>query len=160
MTRFRYPLRTLLLDDAKAVIGLTISAGPLFLDDLLPFWLYIFSLLTALFLVFTIRTATRHTQRLELSEEGIQMRGFRARGFNWEELESVQLRYYSTRRDHERGWMSLKLSGGGSSVAVDSSIAGFEDIAQHVAAAARRSEVDLSPGAWENFGAMGIEKTE
>ena len=46
MTRFRYPLRTLLLDDAKAVAGLAISAGPLFLDDLLRFWLYIFLLLT------------------------------------------------------------------------------------------------------------------
>ncbi|MCX8231009.1 MAG: hypothetical protein OTJ45_04215, partial [Alphaproteobacteria bacterium] len=85
MTQFRYTLRTLLLDDAKAMIGLTISAGPLFLDDLLRFWLYIFSLLTALFLVFTIRTAIRHTRMLELSEEGIQMRGFRACGFNWEE---------------------------------------------------------------------------
>ena len=159
MTRFRYPLRTLLLDDAKAVAGLTISAGPLFLDDLLHFWLYIFLLLTGLFLVFTIQTVTRHTRRLELSEVGIQMRGFRARGFNWEELEGVQLRYYSTRRDHERGWMSLKLSGGGSSVVVDSSIAGFEYIAQRVAAAAQRSEVKLSAGTWENFGAMGIEKT-
>ena len=160
MTRFRYPLRTLILDDAKAVIGLIICAGPLFLDDLLRFWLYVFSVLTVLFLVFAIRTAIRHTRVLELSEEGIRMCGFRARGFDWEELESVQLRYYSTRRDHERGWMSLKLSGGGSSVAVDSSIVGFEDIAQHVAAAARRREVDLSPGTWENFGAMGIGKTE
>ena len=159
MTRFRYPLRTLLLDDAKAVAGLAISVGPLFLDDLLRFWLYIFLLLTGLFLVFTIQTVTRHTRRLELSEAGIQMRGFRARGFNWEELEGVQLRYYSTRRDHERGWMSLKLSGGGSSVVVDSSISGFEHIAQRVAAAAQRSEVELSPGTWENFGAIGIEKT-
>ena len=88
------------------------------------------------------------------------MRGFMARGFNWEDLESVQLRYYSTRRDHERGWMSLELSGSGSSVAVDSSITGFETIAQHVAAAAQRSQVELSPGTWENFGAMGIEQTE
>ena len=160
MTRFKYPLRTLILDDAKAVIGLIICAGPLFLDDLARFSLYVFSVLTVLFLVFSVRTAIRHTRVLELSEKGIRMRGVWERGFDWEELKSVQLRYYSTRRDHERGWMTLKLRGGGSSVAVDSSIVGFEDIAQQVAAAARQREVDLSPGTWENFGAMGIGKTE
>jgi len=158
--QFRYPIRTLLLDDAKAVIGLIISAGPLFLDDLSRFWLYVFSVLTVLFLVFAIRTAIRHTRVLELSEKGIRMRGFNARGFVWEALESVQLRYYSTRRDHERGWMSLKLKGGGSTVAVDSSIAGFEDIARQVADVARQREIELSPASWTNFDAMGIGRTE
>lgn len=160
MRQFRYPLRALLLDDAKAVVGLIISAGPLFLDDLSRFWLYVFSGLTVLFLVFAIRTAIRHTRVLELSEEGIRMSGLWARGFDWEELESVQLRYYSTRRDHERGWMSLKLKGAGSTVAVDSSIAGFDDIAQHVAVVARRRDLELSPASWENFAAMGIENKD
>ncbi|MEQ8246906.1 MAG: hypothetical protein RID42_04420 [Alphaproteobacteria bacterium] len=79
-----------------------------------------------------------------------------ATGFDWEEVERIQLRYYSTRRDHERGWMSLKLSSPGSSVVIDSSIAGFEDIARQVADVARYRQIDLSPASRENFDAMGI----
>jgi hypothetical protein len=56
--------------------------------------------------------------------------------------------------------MSLKLRGDGSTVAVDSSIAGFENIARHVADVARQREIELSPSSWTNFNAMGIGDTE
>lgn len=156
MKRYRYPTRALVIDDAKAAVGLIICAGPLFLDDLSRFWLYVFSVLTALFVVFAIRTAIRHTRVIELSDKGVRTRGLMATGFDWEEVERIQLRYYSTRRDHERGWMSLKLSSPGSSVVIDSSIAGFEDIARQVADVARYRQIDLSPASRENFDAMGI----
>ena len=156
MKRYRYPTRALVIDDAKAAVGLIICGGPLFLDDLSRFWLYVFSVLTALFVVFAIRTAIRHTRVIELSDKGVRTRGLMATGFDWEEVERIQLRYYSTRRDHERGWMSLKLSSPGSSVVIDSSIAGFEDIARQVADVARYRQIDLSPASRENFDAMGI----
>lgn len=156
MKRYRYPTRALVIDDAKAAVGLIICAGPLFLDDLSRFWLYVFSVLTSLFVVFAIRTAIRHTRVIELSDKGVRTRGLLATGFDWEEVERIQLRYYSTRRDHERGWMSLKLSSPGSSVVIDSSIAGFEDIARQVADVARYRQIDLSPASRENFDAMGI----
>lgn len=156
MREFRYPLGGLILDDAKAVIGLTISIGPLFLDDLSRVALYVFSVLALLFGFFAIRTAIRHTRVIELSDKGIRARGVFGAGLDWEELKKVQLRYYSTRRDHERGWMSLKLGGTSRSIVVDSSISGFEDIVRHVAAAARERSVELTPLSRTNLEAMGI----
>ncbi len=156
MKYYRYTTRSLVVDDIRASIGLIISAGPLFLDDLSRFWLYVFLVLTVLFSAFAIRTAIRHTRVIELSDKGIRTRGLMGTGFDWEELEQIQLRYYSTRRDNERGWMSLKLRSSGTSVVIDSSIAGFEEIARHVATVARHRQIDLSSGSRKNFDAMGI----
>lgn len=156
MYEFRYPLSGLLADDVKAGIGLIISIGPLFLDDLSRVALYVFSVLALLFGLFAIRTAIRHTRVIELSEKGIRARGILGTGLDWEELKKVQLRYYSTRRDHERGWMSLKLKGTSRSIVVDSSILGFEDIVRHVTAEAQARAVELSPLSRTNLEAMGI----
>ena len=160
MKQHRYPFRALIVDDVKAAVGLIICAGPLLLDDLSHFWLYVFSVLTALFVVFAIRTAIRHTRVIELSDKGVRTRGFMPTGFDWEEVERIQLRYYSTRRDQERGWMSLKLGAPGSTVVIDSSITGFEDIARQVAAVALYRQIDLSPASRDNFDAMGITTLE
>lgn len=154
---YRYSFRALAGDDIKAGIGLIISVGPLFLDDLSRVALYVFSVLAVLFGFFALRTAIRHTRVIELSDKGIRARGAFARELGWEELERVQLRYYSTRRDHERGWMSLKLSGGGSTVVVESSISGFKDIARRVLAEARQRDAEISPLSMTNFEAMGIK---
>ncbi len=156
MKQYRYARSSLLADDAKAVAGLTFSIVPLFLDDLSRVALYVFSVLALLFGFFAIRTAIRHTRVIELSDTGIRARGAFARGLGWEELETVQLRYYSTRRDRECGWMSLKVSGGRTTVVVDSSIYGFETIARRVAAEARQREIEISPLTQTNFAAMGI----
>jgi len=156
VSEYRYATRSLLADDVKAALGLTISIGPLFLDDLSRVALYVFSVLALLFGIFAIRTAARHTRVIELSDTGIRARGLFARGFGWEELKRVQLRYYSTRRDRERGWMSLKVSDGRSTIVIDSSIYGFQDIAGRIALEARRRDVEFSPLTQTNLAAMGI----
>lgn len=156
MSRHRYPQRALAADDVKAAAGLAVSVGPLFVDDLSRTALYVFSVLAVLFGIFALRTAIRHTRVIELSGDGIRMLGVGARGFGWEELDGVQLRYYSTRRDREKGWMSLKLRGAGRRIVVESSILGFEEIARRTAEEAARRDVEIGPASRTNFEAMGI----
>jgi len=158
--RHRYPLRSLVLDDVKAVAGLILSAGPLFLDGLLPVLFYSFAALTVLFAVFAAKTAIRHTTVIELSPAGISDQGPLGKSIGWEDVEGVELRYYSTRRDRERGWMMLRVrgqsSGRPSEVSLESSIDGFEAIATEVAYRASQRGVQFSPATRTNFEALGI----
>ncbi len=159
--RYRYPLRSLILDDVKAVAGLILTGGPLFLSGVLPVLVYIFAGLTVLFAVFAAKTAIRHMTAIELSPAGLSDQGPLGKSIGWEELEGVELRYYSTRRDRERGWMTLRVKGGSSSgrlseVSLDSSIDGFEAIATQVARQAAWRGVSFSPATRTNFEALGI----
>lgn len=154
--RYGYPLRNLIADDIKAGVGLALCGGPLFLSGLSPVLVYIFAGLTALFAVFAAKTAIRHTTAIELSAAGIRDQGPLGHGISWEELEGVELRYYSTRRDRERGWMTLRLKGPRTSIALESTIDGFEEIATQAARVAGYRGVDLSPATRTNFEALGI----
>lgn len=158
--RYSYPLRSLIVDDVKALVGLILCGGPLFLSGLSPVLVYIFAGLTVLFAVFAVKTAIRHTTVIELSPAGLHDQGPLGKGIGWEELEGVELRYYSTRRDRERGWMTLRLKGQSSGriseLALESSIDGFEAIATQVARQALRRGVPFSPATRLNFEALGI----
>lgn len=159
--RHRYPVRSLILDDVKAATGLILCGGPLFLGGLLPVLAYIFAGLTVLFAVFAAKTAIRHMTVIELSPAGISDQGPLGKSIGWEELEGVELRYYSTRRDRERGWMMLRLKGRSSSgllseVTLESSIDGFEAIATQVARRAAWRGIRFSPATRTNFEALGI----
>jgi len=74
-------------------------------------------------------------------------------------LSRAQIDVYAMSREQVGCGKSARRRGGGSTVAVDSSIAGFEDIARDVADVARRREIELSPTSWTNFNAMGIGDT-
>jgi len=158
--RYSYPLRSLVVDDMKAVAGLILCGGPLFLSGLSPVLVYIFGGLTVLFAVFAAKSAIRHMTVIELSPAGISDQGPLRKGIRWEELEGVELRYYSTRRDRERGWMTLRLTGRSdgrlSELSLESTIDEFEAIATQAARQAQRRGLSFSPATRTNFEALGI----
>jgi hypothetical protein len=157
MSRHRYPLQALLKDDVKAALGLAVSATPLFfVGNISVTIFFIFLALTILFLVFAVRTALRHMTVIEISDMGVRASGPLGATIAWEDLRDVRLRYYSTRRDRERGWMDIRLKGGRHTLRIDSAIEGFEHIVRRTTDFAPHHGIELSAATRANLKSMGL----
>ncbi len=161
MSRHRYPLHALLKNDVKAALGLAVSAIPLiFVGSISVITFFIFLTLTLLFLVFGLRTALRHMTVIEISDVGVRDSGPLGATIAWEDLRDVQLRYYSTRRDRERGWMDLRLKGRRRTLRIESAIEGFEHIVRRAAGFAPHHGIELGAPTRANLKAMGIAEQQ
>jgi len=156
VTDYRYPHSRIMADYFVGGSGALMSGGVL---ALAPTVLYVDVLcggLTAIFLLFTMLTVSRHRLRIAVDAEGIRVTGGRVRSIRWEEVEAVTLRYFSTRRNRKNGWMTLKIGGAGRRLAVESHLEGFEVVARHAAAAAEARRLALDPTTRSNFAALDI----
>jgi hypothetical protein len=109
-----------------------------------------------LFLVFAGRTWLRQETCVRMDEEGISTGTPQARKVAWRDIASFELRYYATRRERARGWMQMTLKGANATLRFESTLDGFEYIADRATRAARRNGVALSPLTVENLRALGI----
>ena len=74
----------------------------------------------------------------------------------WSDLDRVKLRYYSTRRNRSRGWMTLKLGTGWTTISVDSTIDGFDAIAGRAARAITDNGIGVDEVTLANLAALGL----
>jgi len=153
---FQYPLSCLCADYAGSAIGLACSLGPLAYLQPAAAMAWLLAAAAALFLVYFGRTVCRQLTHIELDEAGIRARGPLGAVIRWEDLRSLRLDYYSTRRDRERGWMHLRLRDAQRTIRIDSEVDGFADIARAAAAAARRRGADLDEATCANLRMLGI----
>ena len=157
MNVYRYPLKSLAGDYARAGAGLALTAGPAMMVPAGSASLYILVPLAALFVAFAIRTGRRQLARVALTADGLSI--FQPGQVSLEagEVGSVKLSYFSTKSDRAGGWMQLTLKGSaGGAIRVDSGLEGFSDVARWAAAAAIANRVELSQATIVNFGALGI----
>lgn len=153
---FRYPVSTLYADYLRAAGGLLLTGLPLVLLEPLPAVKWILVLLFALFLVFGARTLLRQFSAVELSSQHLATIGPAARRIAWQDLRRVKLRYYSTRRKRDDGWMQLKLWSGGTSISIDSSMDGFQEVAEYTAREMRERGLETDPTTINNFAGLGL----
>ena len=113
-------------------------------------------MLALVFLFFGLRTFVRRALTIELCGQGVRARGPFAKSIAWKDLKDVRLNFFSTRRDHEKGWMQLRLMGGGGQIRLDDSIEGFDLIVGEAVKAARARNISLGAATVENLGALGI----
>lgn len=158
-SRFRYPLRALGLDYAGAIAGLACSLGPLGFVELAGPVVAVLSAVAVLFLVYFGRTFCRQLTRIELDEAGIRVRGpavgLLSAAIRWENLRSLRLDYYSTRRDREGGWMQLKLRDAGCTIRIDSELDGFAEVVGRAARAAAQRRLALDSSTASNLQMLG-----
>ena len=157
----RYSLRSLLPDFAGSSIGLTLSIGPLaFVRPAEPV-AWVLAAAALLFLVYFGRTVCRQLTHIELDEIGIRARGpavgLLSAAIRWEDLRSLRLDYFSTRRDGEGGWMQLRLRDAQHTIRIDSELDGFVGLVRVAALEARRRGADLDHATRANLGVLGIE---
>lgn len=156
----RYPWRALLPGYAGSAIGFALSLGPLaFVHPAAPVaWLL--AAAAALFLVYFGRTVCRQLTHIELDENGIRAKGPLGATIRWEDLRSVRLGYYSTRRDPEGrtmqgGWMQLTLRDAQHTIRIDSELESFAEVVRAASAEALRRGLSLDESTHRNLKALG-----
>ena len=153
---FQYSWRALFPDYAGSAAGLAFSLGPLAFVHPATLVAWVLAAAAALFLVYFGRTVCRQLTHIELDKAGIRARGPLGSAIRWEDLRSLQLDYYSTRRDREGGWMQLKLRDAQRTIRIDSGLDGFVELVRGVALEARRRGADIDAATRANLGALGI----
>ena len=154
MAVYRYPLSRILADYFLGCGGAIMTGGLLALAPSSPFVLIVFGGLTGVFLLFTIRTALRQRLRIAADADGIRVSGGWVRSLRWDEVETVRLRYFSTRRSRKGGWMTLTLRGARQKIVIDSYLDGFEALVRRAAEIVASREITLDPTSASNFAAL------
>ncbi len=154
MTFHRYGLRTLAPDYARATAGVGLSLGILTWFQPAAWLGLVLAALAGLFALFAWRTLRQHLTAVEFDSVCLRARAFGQRSIAWEDLRSVTLRHYSTRRDRGMGWMQLTVGGGGRRISVDSTIGGFPVLLARVLAQARAAGVSVDERTLANAAAM------
>lgn len=151
-----YDRRTLMHDYVRAGIGAALCLGPLLVVEGGSIMVYVLAVLGTVFVVFGARTLLRHRSAIELTTEGVRVHGPWPRFLAWRDLTVMKLAYFSTGRTKTRGWMELKLRGGGTTMSFDSSLDGFEPVVAAALHAARSNDLTLSEVTRANLDAMGF----
>jgi hypothetical protein len=156
MALYRYPKGRILADYFLGCGGAIMTGGLLALAPGSPFVLIVFGGLTGVFLLFTIRTALRQRLRIAADADGIRVSGGSVRSLRWDEVQSVRLRYFSTRRSRKGGWMTLTLRGPRQKIVVDSYLDGFEPLVRQAASIVTLRDLPLDPTSASNFAALDV----
>jgi hypothetical protein len=161
---FRYPKKALFKDYLQSFAGAAIFASPLIVAWSNPYVAAILGAIIAMFLSFGFSTWRRHRTTIVYTDEAIGTIGARDVRMPWDQISSIDLRYFSTRRERGRltvgdekgGWMQMKLYGDGVVLRIDSSLDGFEKVAHAVLQASEQFHIKMSPVTQENFTALGL----
>ena len=157
MTTHAYPRGALVGDYVRGGGGLALMVLPLALLQLNVVVAIVFGVLAVMFALHLLRTLQRQMTVVEVGGDAIAARGPLGSAIRWDQLGAMRLKYYSTRRDRQQGWMNLTLRGGGRKLSLESSLTGFDEIAERAAATARANGVVLDPTTLNNLGALGID---
>jgi hypothetical protein len=178
MSRHHYPIGTLSSDYLRVALGLALTLGPLLALELAAPIAWLLAGLAILFLWFGLRTGLRQLSAVELSPQGIAIRGPFGRELAWDELAHMKLAYYAPRgwggprrreRQHERGerdegrrgWLQLTLQGARDRpIRVESTLEGFDQVLRRAMAMAARKQLQLDPATTANLGALGLDRGE
>ena len=162
MSVHRYPMRALAGDYARAGAGMALPLAPLLFVTPGPGMIAVLGGLATLFFVFGLRTWRRQLTRVEVTEEGITTQAS-ARpaprvSIPWHGLSGLKLRFYSTQRNREQGWLQMSLIAGDGTLRIDSNLEDFETVARRAADAARANGLALEPTTISNLGALGLNE--
>jgi hypothetical protein len=152
----QYPLNSLYGDYIRAAIGVGFCSVPLSFVNDSPVLLTILAGVLLLFLGFGAKTAMRHLTVIQTEEEGIIANGPFGRRIAWRDINKVALKFYSTRRDTKEGWMQLTIFGATGKLTIESSLDGFNDVANSVIQAGFRNNAQMDETTMENVAALGI----
>jgi len=158
----------LIWDGIKTGFGLVCTLLLLAAAPEYGFFWGLFLVVSLIFAAFACQLIARMGTRLSVTGDGVARsvrlfgRTWRHSTVPWRELARLKLRYYSTHRSFEKGWMTLELKArGGSAIGVDG---GLEDFAglltravEEVRALGGTKSVLLDKTTARNLDALGFE---
>ncbi len=166
MLELRYPPKSLTADWLRTLCGLGIGLGMLLFTPISWWTGIVFGSVSLLFLYFGRRTLEKQLQRVAIGDEGLWVRDMGERVVRWSALESLQLRFYGSRRQQRKlkageelssGFMELTLRVGRTKVKFDSTLDGFSLLAWRAARAARDGGLKLDPASAGNLLDIGVD---
>ena len=157
MTRHAYPPLALFGDYIRAAAGFFPTLAVLTIEPVGIVGGIMLGGFAALFGVFGMRTALRHSTSIEVTEAALHCSGLLQASIWWSKLDRMKLSYYSTRRDGRNGWMQLKVGAGWSTLRIDSRVEGFSELVIACAKAAEMRGLAVDPATSANLQALGIE---
>ena len=116
----------------------------------------VLSLLGVLFVLFAGHTWFRSRTVVQLSDQGLAITALRYKNISWQDVASLNVRYFATKRDRSQGWMQLTLKSADTTLRLESSLEGFEAIARKAARAASHLGLPLSSSTLENLRALDL----
>ncbi len=159
---YRYPPNRLVGDYLRSGVGVAFGLAVLLAADSVT-WVMalIFGGLALAFSAFGLRTVRQHLTEVAVNDEGIYTRSVTgARALPWDQLTALRLRYFGSHRQRKSrsgGFLELTLQGPEQRLKLESSIAGFRDIAWWSARAARQNGLSIDPTTAGNLLAIGID---
>jgi len=141
----------------RAGAGVGLSLLPLLLLGPSSVIVLLLGSFLGLFSAYGIRAYGRSRAEIVVTDLAIQIRGLTEKTIQWEELETLKLAYFSTRSDGEKGWMQLKLKGGGVRLRVESTVTGFWELVDICALEARHAGIALDAVSVRNMQALGLD---
>lgn len=91
-----------------------------------------------------------------LDDKGVTMSALLRKKIIWQDIVSLQLRYYAVKRDRSQGWMQLTIRSPDSKMQIESTIEAFEEIVGPAAREAEQRKIELSEATIENIKALGL----
>ena len=156
MTTYRYHRRDLNADLLRASLGVAACVTPMFFIAPGATATYVLAVPAIFFGLFGLRTWLHTRTQVTLDDAAIAMTGWASARIAWQDLDSLKLSYFSTRRDREAGWMQLTLRAGRTKIALHSTLEGFEDISRHAFRVTQTRDVEMSDTTARNFAVMGL----
>lgn len=154
--RYGYPFSSIRGDYIRSIIGLGICTSP-FLFGMPPQGaLILVAIVAVLFGLFLLRTIARHVTTITVDETNIRVKTLNEFAVPWGRISELSVSYFTTWRNGGKGWMQLRLKGGGKTLRVESSINGFEEITHRAVKAACENHLDMSSATLSNLEALGI----
>lgn len=145
------------MDGLRATFGLAVSFGPLMFFDVAWPLAIVLAGMGSIFLIFALRLIDQYWSSIELTGDGICLRGAKNRELRWLDLTSLKLAHYGPVRRSSQGWYQLSLHGEGGRLRVDSTIDRFGEIVTMAKKAARERAIDLDPSTLDNLKALQCE---
>ena len=108
-----------------------------------------------MFLLYAVRTASRHLTLVELSDAGVRAIGPFGTTLKWADLKGMDLRYFSTSRERGGGWMQLRLKSEASKLALDSGLVDFALVARRAATEVSARGLAITPATLANLEVLG-----
>jgi len=144
-------------DYVRGGLGFAVTAFPVAFAPMLGTFQIVFLLIALVFAGFIAKTWLRAQTRYEVDDVGIQAHGPLSKTIKWPELAVLDLRYYSTQKEKNSGWMHLVLKDrNGVKISLESTLDGFETVLEHAASAARQNDLGLTQTTTDNLVAAGI----
>ncbi len=155
ISEYKYAFSSSRANILRGTLAASVCFFFLVASEPLPIVSYSLVVMGVIFAGYALWCFRRRNVRVAITEGGVEV-GDKVRvGILWNDIEDVRLDFYTTRRDRDSGWMTLKLRDkNGKSVRVGSDLDGFQNLVGHVAKVVEDTGLEMNVSTRANIDAV------